>query len=161
MGLSVIIASSARPKLWRTLASTYGQLIPGDELFVDVNDDSPYGNKARTRMMRHAKHSNGLCFIDDDDVYMPDALAAMRSAFESAPDFVHMFRLEHTPGNVIWEAPQITHGNVSTQMIVASLEVIGDATWGERYAGDYDFICEVASHTMISWHETVTVVRNL
>ena len=137
--LSVLIPSKGRASLGKTLSSVHGQLEAGDELIVDVNDDSPWGNRARNRMMPRAKGAF-LLFIDDDDIYYPDALRYVRRAVTPGERAVHIFRMRYPNGKVLWSIPNVVENNVSTQMIaVPNLEL---GRWGERYAGDFDFIEE-------------------
>jgi glycosyltransferase involved in cell wall biosynthesis len=173
--LAVLVASGGRPTLARTLASIASQLQPGDELIVDLNDDAPWGQAARNRLMWQAR-ADWLLFMDDDDVYVPDGLARVRAMVGrpgSAGRF-HLFRMVYggqyadtKPGTVLWRSRQVALGNVSTQMVVVPnvwRSVHEDATrardrlpkWGERYEGDYDFILGcVARFGEPLWHAQV------
>ena len=84
-----------------------------------------------------------LLWIDDDDVTAPGALAAIRAALVLAPDVPHMFRvLVHAEANggVIWWIPEVIEGNVSTQTIVTPNVPAMLGRFGNRYAGDFDFV---------------------
>jgi glycosyltransferase involved in cell wall biosynthesis len=151
-GLSIIIASSGRVSLARTLESLSGQLLPGDQLIVDVNDDSPWGHIARNRSMAMAREGNGLCFMDDDDVYLPDALEIMRDCFLAFPESIHVFRMLYF-GTVLWRTPDLVCGNISTQMFVVPRDVAVRHKWGDRYEGVFDFISAAAEHESVVWHE--------
>lgn len=153
-GLTVIVASCRRASLARTLQSIEPQLRPGDELIVDVNDDSPWGHRARNRCMPKARPGNGLCFIDDDDAYLPGALRHMRDAYLAEPWAVHIFRMWYH-GEVLWREPAIEDGNVSTQMFVVPQ---GAARWTERYQGDYDFLSAAAEEREVHWHEPIVAI---
>ena len=156
-GLSIIIASSGRKSLQATIDSIVPQLTPGDELLVDVNDDAPWGHKARNRMMPRANPDNGLCFIDDDDTYKPGALNVMRNAFAKNPDIIHMFRMQYEDGHLLWTLCEVIVGNVSTQMFVVPYSVAQKATWGDQYIGDFDFISDAKKYAHVLWHNDVTV----
>jgi glycosyltransferase involved in cell wall biosynthesis len=156
IGLSIIIASSGRPTLLHTLASVQSQMRPGDELIVDVNSDAPYGHAARNRIMFAARRNQGLCFIDDDDIYVPGALMVMREAFRNEPKKIHMFRMLYGD-RILWETPELKCGNVSTQMFVVPTSAAWrpGVKWGDRYEGDFDFIREASWEREIVWHERV------
>jgi hypothetical protein len=163
-GLSVIVASSGRPSLLDTLASFVPQLLPGDQVLVDVNDDSPWGHRARNRMMLKVPPGYGMLFQDDDDAYLPGALEVIRAAFHEQPDCIHMFRVGFGHGRVepeefIWQDPVLREGNVSTQcFLVPQVECLM-AEWGDRYAGDFDFIeAAVAMLGEPVWHKDLIAV---
>ena len=147
MTLSVLVASSGRASLAATVESIVSQLAPGDELLVDVNDDSPWGHGARNRMMPRAK-GEWLLFIDDDDTYVVGALDVVRRAvwIDGAPR-LHIFRMRYPNGAELWTDPAVRLGNVSTQMIAVPNVAGRLCQWGDRYEGDYDFIA--AAHGLL------------
>lgn len=156
--LSIIVASSGRGSLKRTLASIAPQLHPGDELLVDVNDDAPWGHSARNRMMPRAE-GDFLLFIDDDDVYVDGAFETIRGAISGEPARVHMFRMRYATGGVLWQTPTVECGNVSTQMVCAPNRPGQLGRWGDRYQGDFDFIVStVRLQGKPVWHEDVIAV---
>jgi hypothetical protein len=159
--LSIIVASSGRPTLSRTVESITTQMRPGDELLVDVNDDAPWGHAARNRMMPRAA-GDFLLFMDDDDVYCEGALDVIRSAARQ-PDRVHMFRMCYAAGGMLWQTETVECGNVSTQMVVVPNKPGQIGHWGNRYEGDFDFIkstCRLQGEPV--WHEDViALVRPL
>lgn len=156
-GLTIIVASVGRDTLADTLDSFAGQLEPEDQVLIDVNRDAPFGHKARNRMMPLAKSENGLCFMDDDDVYTPGALKVMRARFRTAPESIHIFRLDY-PGMLLWQDPVIRPANVSTQMFIVPKELAVQHRWSDRYEGDYDFISAAASGQHVIWHEEVIAI---
>ena len=163
MSLSVIIASSGRSTLPRALESASSQMLPGDELLLSVNDNAPWGHAARNEMMARAD-GDALVFLDDDDIYLPGALDAVRDALEREPARVHIFRMVYgdssaAPGAYVWTAPELVEGQVSTQTIVAPNWPDKLGSWGDRYAGDFDFArstCDLAGEP--AWHENVIAV---
>jgi hypothetical protein len=140
--ISVLVASIGRPTLGRTMQSVMGQLHPTDQLLIDVNGDCPWGHAARNRMMK-AADGDAIVFMDDDDIYLPDALKLIRIGFREAPDRVHIFKMRYYDGREIWSDEQVREGNVSTQMVCVPNEA--DAAWGDRYQGDFDFITAVCT----------------
>lgn len=137
MSLSVIVPSCRRATLLSTLNSVVAQLRPGDELLVDVNDEGDWGNRARNRMIAKATRE-WLLFMDDDDEYVLGALDIVRETVVLSPGRLHLFRMETADGGVLWRDPEVRDSNVSTQMIACpNVEL---PPWGDRYAGDLDFI---------------------
>jgi hypothetical protein len=136
------------------------QLQPGDELLLSVNDDAPWGHKARNELMRRAK-GDALLFIDDDDCYAEAGLAAVRRAVSLQPKAVHIFRMRYPGGQEIWRTPDVELGNVSTAMLCVP-NVPGLGRWGDRYEGDFDFLQSTLQHLDVYpvWHEEcIALVR--
>lgn len=156
--LSILIASSGRRSLGATLDSIYPQMRPGDELIVDVNDDAPWGHRARNRMMPRAK-GDALVFLDDDDFYLPGAFDKIRARFAEVPDRVHIFKMRYADGREIWVDRHLWCGNVSTQMFAVPNSP-RLACWENRYEGDFDFLrgtCMVMGDPI--WHEDVIAIK--
>lgn len=164
MSLSIIVASSGRPTLARALESASSQMVPGDELLLSVNDNAPWGHAARNELMSRAT-GQALVFLDDDDAYLPGGLDAVRAALADEPGRVHLFKMRYgassaAPGAEVWTVRELVEGQVSTQTIVAPNYDVCLGRWGDRYAGDFDFVvstCELHSHEPI-WHEDVIAV---
>jgi len=157
VNLSIIVPSSNRPTLDETLDSIAGQMIPGDELLVDVNDDGDWGNAARNRMMDKATRDY-LIFMDDDDRYLPGAFEAVRAAVDlDLEPRVHLFRMRYADGRpTLWTDMAIRDGNVSTQMVVVP-NVFGLPRWeADVYAADLGFIGSACARLgSPAWHEDV------
>ena len=106
-----------------TLESITPQLEPGDVVIVTCNNDSTWGDRARNRAMKTANTTH-LLFIDDDDVYTPGALKAMRQFAAANPGRIGIFRMRFEfwfhgeYGRIFWEAPLLRWGNVGTPMFV-------------------------------------------
>lgn len=152
--LSIVVASSGRPTLARTVESARSQMRDGDEILVSVNQDCPWGHKARNQLMRAAR-GDWLLFMDDDDMYTPGALDTVRGAV-GLVGHPHVFRMRYATGDVLWTDREVRCGNVSTQMVV--VPNVGDllGRWGDRYEGDFDFIAETCSNLgQPFWHEDV------
>lgn len=153
--LSILVASCGRTSLARTVLSITSQLAAGDELIVDVNDDSPWGNLARGRMMARARQP-WVMFMDDDDIYLPGALATVRGHLQADPrPLPHLYRMKYRlTGAHVWRHKRVELGNVSTQCIVAPAASLG--VWGDRYEGDFDFIQSTAARAGgVIWHDDV------
>jgi glycosyltransferase involved in cell wall biosynthesis len=150
--ISIIVPTSGRPTLTRTLASIAPQLRPGDEIIVvrDATGDS--GDTPRTDAMRRARGTH-LAFLDDDDVYLPDGLEKMRRFARANPGRIGIFKMEHHTGTTHWrkDEPVLRYMNVSTQnLLVPNVpgklgrwqKQVQPASPDATYAGDYVFLTE-------------------
>lgn len=156
MSLSVIVASSGRPTLQRTLDSIRPQLHSEDELLLDVNTDAPWGHRARNRQMAVAK-GDFLLFMDDDDTYVSGAFDAIRSKVTRSA--MHLFKMRYHDGTELWRDREVRCGNVSTQMVVVPNRApLG--TWTDVYEGDFYFISQTAEHWPVVWHgDVIALIR--
>lgn len=137
---SIIVATSGRTTLTRTLASLAQQLEHGDELLVIRNNQAPWGHATRDEAMKRANGSH-LWFMDDDDISTPDALSEIRAAVSLRPDAVHIFRMQQDR-LVLWQQPIARVGNVGTPMMVIPNQPGKVGGWGTRYEADGDFLME-------------------
>jgi cephalosporin hydroxylase len=164
--LSVIVPTAGRPTLSRTLASISPQLLPGDELLVDVNLDGDVGQAARNRCTAKAASDWIGPFVDDDDILAPGALAVIRAAVVADPLRMHLFRMRNEENDtVVWGADrEIREGNVGSAIVVVPRVPLASPhngeycgpLWGDRYEGDFDFIvgcAELLGEPV--WHEDV------
>jgi glycosyltransferase involved in cell wall biosynthesis len=154
VNFSVIVATTGRPTLERALRSL--ELSKGDEVLV-VGEDKPeirgiaeklsyrfiecpagndFGASERRVGIPEAKGTH-LVFLDDDDIFLPGAFAAMRKACTDRPV---MFQMIWNDGRTLWETKEIKCGNFGTPCFVTPNipEKLGE--WGLRYEGDYDFV---------------------
>lgn len=182
MSLSVIIVTSGRSTLLRTLQSVSRQLHADDEVLVvgrgaSIRDqaeafgfryveDGPFGNwgqRERQSAMAHATKSH-LLFNDDDDYYMPGAFDAVRAAIDVHPDSPLMFKMITPEGRLIWSDPIVTCGNVSGQQFVVPNDPQRLGTWGLTHEGDLAFIESTLSlypANALMWHsETIVGCRD-
>lgn len=98
--LSVVVATVCNPGLMDALESVVPQLRDGDEILVVRRDRTPYGNATRTEAVQRCAGSH-IMFLDDDDVYTPDALAGVRRMVAREPDRVHIFSVRLDDGRVV------------------------------------------------------------
>jgi glycosyltransferase involved in cell wall biosynthesis len=139
--LSIIVGTGGRATLVRALKSIALQLVPGDEVMIVRDDSGDAGDTPRNDAMPRARGTH-LAFLDDDDVYVPDALAKMRRFAEENPGRIGIFKLEYAAGNRRWVDPVLRYKNVSTQTFLVP-NVPGKLGCWERegrVAGDYRFI---------------------
>jgi glycosyltransferase involved in cell wall biosynthesis len=159
--LSVIIASSGRLTLQRTLESVQRQMDRDDEILVSVNSNAPWGHAARNQLMRAAR-GDAIMFLDDDDVYVSGALNIVRRSVELNPYIMHMFRMRYPDGRELWRTTDVSCGNVSTQMVVCPNNQPMLGRFGEGvYEGDYHFIkSSMDRFGQMVWHqEIIALVR--
>lgn len=154
--LSVVVATTGRPTLGRTLASITAQMVPGDELIVEYDRTGDMAATPRTRGM-HAASGDYVLFMDDDDTYEPGAFDLIRAAVRKDPGRVHLFRLTSGAGWGLGKDPVVRRGNVSTQMVVVPRDPAKFGRWGPRRSGDYDFIASTLEHYPEGpiWHPEV------
>lgn len=182
---SIIVPTILRPTLAATLDSIQAAgLTPGDEVLVMVDADHAHkplppgvrasraapvavyysevsrggwGGPARNLGVRAAKGSH-LLFIDDDDVYRPGALDAIRAMVAESPATMHVWRMLARGGRVVWSSPRLAQGNIGTPMFAVPRHAAGE--WTSRYEGDFDFALSSRMNLggdAVVWHDTVLV----
>ncbi len=101
-----------------------------------------------------------LAFLDDDDVFLPGAIDAMRQAACTSPVIFRM-RYSHD-GRELWQDQDLRAGNVGTPMIFVPNRpaLLGTwAGWGSDTCGDFRFIYEtVEKMGEPVWNETVVAL---
>lgn len=140
MKLSIIIPTMGRKTLSRTLDSIEPQRSKEDEILVIGDGPQPeakrivktrgcgyrYLETKPTRKWGHAQRNLGmleasgdfLAFMDDDDVYLPNAFKSMKDAAAARLDIgLFLFRMK-VGGVTIWRSKGVSVGNVSTQMVL-------------------------------------------
>lgn len=182
MRLTIITPTIGRASLADALASVDEQLLPGDEHLVIGDGPQPvaakicvgfaaaycdgpeswsYGTVQRDHGIAMA-HGDYLLFLDDDDLFMPDALEIVRAAIAEHPDTPLLFRMSTPHSGVLWRTPVVAEGNVGTPMLVTprypDLPRWHDG--GNPYTGDHRFIERVtAAHGVVWRKEVICVVR--
>ena len=142
---SIIVGTTGRKTLRRTLKSITSQLEPGDELMLLCDDSGDAGDTPRNQSMHRAAGTH-LLFMDDDDVYVPGAFAKMRRFADENPGRIGIFRMEYTSGPKRWRVPELKNRNVSTQIFLVPNVPGKLGVWEHRGTvhGDYTFIEETA-----------------
>lgn len=165
LSMSVIIPTIGRESLRDTLMSLVSQeWLPGDCIYVVADGPQPqaeeiagkfdklpieymeteptsrWGNYQR-EVATELSSSDIITFIDDDDVYLPGALSAVRYSAKLNPEKVLLFRYLTPQGLTVWEKPEIKERNISSQCIVVP-NIEGLGTWTHRREADFDFLVE-------------------
>lgn len=172
--VSVIVPTTGRPSLALALRSIVEQCGAADEVivvgeagaeeahrqgcrFVHMAAGRNYGYAERNAAMPHARGTH-LMFVDDDDVLLPGALAAVRRKAEIYPGRPLMFRMVAPWGELLWRVRLVQQGNVSGAMFVVPNEPRHLGVWGDRYEGDLDFIVSTLAtypEGALVWDDTV------
>ncbi len=136
--LSIIVATSGRDTLSRTIESITEQMLPDDELIVKRDATGDWGATPRQRAMKQATGTH-LLFIDDDDVYLPGAFTKIREGVKQHPSSPLIFQIE-LPWGRLFKAQVLESGNVSTAMFCVPNVPTRLGAWTTRYQADFDFI---------------------
>lgn len=172
--LSIIVPTPDGDGLDRLFDSLLPQLTNGDEVIVvgDTHDGplplveetcralGPHfryvEHDARGHAWGHPQINQGmqqargdyLVFIDDDDVFTPEALHIIRTAAgELREPRVLMFRFEcQRLGRTLPEAHEVIESAIGGHCIVPPNIPDRLGQWGDRYGGDFDFIVSTLAH---------------
>jgi glycosyltransferase involved in cell wall biosynthesis len=161
--LSIIVPTHDGEGLETLFASLEWQLQPGDEVLIVrdtfegglvpipalpgvrvIDHDAGHhcwGHCQINEGMRHAT-GNYLVFIDDDDCFPNGALDAIRRATAAQPSpRPLMFRFwSRRHGVYLPTRHEVRESAIGGHSIVVPNVPERLGAWGERYAGDYDFI---------------------
>lgn len=91
-----------------------------------------------------------LAFMDDDDIYLPEAFRNMRIAAMEMRGKPLIFRMRHM-GRILWAKPEVAIDNVSTQMFLFPNRHDRLGVWGPNPAtpsgrgGDFCFARDTAA----------------
>jgi len=186
--LTVIVPTTGRPTLERTLRSFAGDLGGDDEIVVMSDGDHPHieflvsqlakeypapvwtfawehpqgnwGHPLRNMALDKFVDTTHVWTIDDDDIAAPGAINTIRGYLMH--DFV-IFRMHFGPGHpadgvTCWRYQQVMHGDIGTPMVVARKCA---ARYGLHYSGDYDYAHELqAQYGEPVWApETIAIIR--
>lgn len=116
----IVVADGWQPNARETFTAAEGRV--GEWRYLEVGcDRSVFGNFQRDCGMAEAT-GDLLLFIDDDDVYSPGALTAVRRSAEAAPGKPLIFRARwgaghHAGGAELWHTRRVVVGNVGTPMV--------------------------------------------
>lgn len=164
--LSIFMAT-VRPTLARALASLAPQLNPDDEVLLlpdgpdffeqtrniaissgitnwRLIESGPFKNCGHGQI-NHAlplAHGDYICYLDDDDIYTPNALADMRAAIVANPGRPLLFRMRSHWGETIWRERKIEFANIGSPCIVVPNDQKRLGRWPDNRGGDYAFLID-------------------
>lgn len=168
--LTIIVPTHDGQGILDLYESASDQMGKGDELLIVLDTfegapDMTYAGDASVRIIEHnaGHHCWGHCqinegitqargdyllFIDDDDCFPDGALDAIRRAIAAqASPRPLLFRFwSRRHGRMLPPRREIRESAIGGHaMVVPNIpEKLG--RWGERYAGDYDFIVSTLAH---------------
>lgn len=182
--LSVVIPTIGRPSLEDSLESIARQdlhhedevLVVGDgfqhkaaQLVMEFKDrlDVRYVSHGPTRNFGNAQRTFGLgmvhgdyvAFLDDDDVFGPEAFTQIRKALvaENFPEMV-FFKTVAPWGEVVWTDEGVfEQGNICTvQMVVANRRPF--PPWPLRQGGNVRWAQVMAERGRVVWRREITTI---
>lgn len=115
--LSIVIPTPGRPSVKRAAASALDQMLPGDELIVVYDNTGDWGSTPRNRGIEAATGTH-ITFLDDDDVYVPGALAAIREFAHEHPGRIGIFQMNRGVYGLAWRIPDPDYMNTASGMLV-------------------------------------------
>lgn len=161
--VTVITPTIGRASLAEMLRRLVPQLGLGDEVIVIGDGPQPkartivdgfpdaniryaelgpfwrYGTPQRDMGIRLGTRNNYLAFVDDDDAPLPGYMEALRRGIREADGRPLVYRIEHSE-RILWRDRRVRAGNISGQMFVVQNVPGKVGRWGDRYAGDFDFV---------------------
>jgi glycosyltransferase involved in cell wall biosynthesis len=178
--LCIVTPTISRPTLVRALRSAV--LAPGDEWLVIGDGSQPeaealvaalnvpgmhYIEGPETHTFGNAQRDSGMSlaaadyflFLDDDDVFTPGALEAVRRQMAGVPA---MFRMHHN-GGVIWREQVIAPGNTGGSMFCVPNVPGKFGRWGDSqaYTSDQQFMLATMKHwPTLVWSGEIIVECN-
>jgi len=184
--LSFLIPSAGRDSLFYCLSSLAPQLEAKDEVLVigDVLDQqwpqiealvASFGSQYRYVEFAGHEHTWGhaqlnygmeqatgayLSFCDDDDIYVPGAVAVIRAAANEAQGLPLLFRYVGYYGFLGWvEQDVLEEGSVGGHCLVCPNQKEKLGRWADRYAGDWDFVqSTLAFYPSALWLDEVIAI---
>lgn len=163
--LSIIIPTCGRATLRRTLARLDG-LAPGDEVLVCADGPQPAAEQMVAELAPHVRYlqcprtgdigatprntgiaearGDYLLFVDDDDWYLPGALATVRRGCAEQPGSAFLYRMyqPYQRGLILWTTRTLRLGNIGTPMFVCPRVPGRVAAWNSRWGHDLDFVVD-------------------
>lgn len=115
--LSIIIPTPGRPTLDLAIASATHQMGPGDELLVVFDNSGDWGITPRNRALEAATGTH-ITFLDDDDVYLPGALDAIRQFAREHPGRIGIFQMNRGLYGTVCIDPDPTLQAIASGMLV-------------------------------------------
>jgi len=115
--ITFVVPTSGRETLDRTVRSITSQFAPGDEIIVVYTDHGDGGNIGTNSAQGRAE-GDWIAFMDDDDVFVPGAIAEMRGWAATNPGKIGIFRRKSDAWPTQWSLPELRPGNVARPLFL-------------------------------------------
>jgi len=103
--ISIVIPTPGKRKtLDRAISSATSQMKAGDELLVVFDNSGDWGITPRNRAIEAATGTH-ISFLDDDDMYLPGALEAIRDFGRAHPGKIGIFQMRRGEFGTVWTEP--------------------------------------------------------
>lgn len=141
--VEVLVISDGKQPVSKAIVKEIKNLVGYDLKFIEGPKTNRWGNAQRNIGMEQA-NGNWLMFIDDDDIYTPDAFKAIDKAIEQYPNQPLVFRMLDHNGDryILWRKRRNILGNVGTPMVCLPNNINRLAEWPDTddYGSDAHFI---------------------
>jgi glycosyltransferase involved in cell wall biosynthesis len=127
--ITFIVPSSGRKTLDRTLRSITSQFCAGDEIIVVFTDYGDGGNIG-TNSAQGRACGEWIAFMDDDDLFVPGAIARMRAWAVENPGRIGIFRRKSDAWRTQWFDAVLRPGNVARPLFFVPNVPGKLAEWG-------------------------------
>jgi len=136
--------------------------------YLETEPNHCSGNAQRNMAMSIAK-CEFLAFLDDDDIYLPNASRTIKERIVNSK--INLFRIyfDNRMELVLWENKSVRLGNITSQMIVIPNTKGRIGAWPEFgrqeyvYSGDFYFLQDSYQKwgkDSIIWHDKIIAKRN-
>lgn len=154
----IVVGDGPQPEAARIVDTFRGRLPIS---YYETEPKRMVGHPQRTSAMARATGTH-LMWMDDDDVYADAAITTIRKEVSLLPDKVFIFKMQGLARrlgyDLLWRTKEVLIGNIGTPMFVVPNVPGRLGKWGDRYAGDFDFISstvEKVGAESVEWREDV------
>jgi glycosyltransferase involved in cell wall biosynthesis len=159
----VIVVSDGKQPIAKAVCQIIRPQVPFRLRFLKGPKTNMVGSAQRNLGMKKAK-GDWLLFMDDDDIYVPDAFIHIRQALKGRKP--HIFRMLNCHNNreILWRKKRLVLANIGTPMLCIpnDADFIGP-WWPDKRAADFDFIRALVKRwpkKSIVWRrEVICIVR--
>jgi glycosyltransferase involved in cell wall biosynthesis len=127
--ITFVVPTSGRRTLDRTLTSITSQFCAGDEIIV-VHTDCGDGGNIGTNSAQERARGEWIAFMDDDDVFVPGAIAKMRAWAKDNAGRIGIFRRKSDAWPTQWADAVLRPGNVARPLFFVPNVPGKLAEWG-------------------------------
>lgn len=125
--------------------------------YVSHGPTRNFGNAQRTFALGMV-HGDYVSFLDDDDVYAPEAFTQIRKAIVAEPGQLFFFKTVAPWGEVVWtDAGVFEQGNICTvQMVVLNRRPF--PPWGLRQGANVQWARQLSLNGKVAWRREITTI---